>query len=50
MGVGSVIGAVAGGLLVSFFPAAALKLALGVVLILSAAKTFRGRKASASPQ
>lgn len=43
MGVGSVIGAVAGGLLVGFFPAAALKLVLGVILILSAAKIFRGR-------
>ncbi len=43
MGIGSVIGAVAGGLLVGLVPAAALKLALGVILILSAAKIFRGR-------
>lgn len=43
MGAGSVIGAVAGGLLVGFFPATVLKFALGVILILSAMKTFRGR-------
>jgi uncharacterized membrane protein YfcA len=42
MGIGSVIGAVAGGLLVGLVPADALKLALGVILILSAAKVFRG--------
>jgi uncharacterized protein len=43
MGVGSVIGAVAGGLLVGFVPAAALKLLLGVVLIVSAVRIFRHR-------
>lgn len=41
MGVGSVVGAVAGGLLVGLVPAAALKLVLGVILIFSAAKIFR---------
>ena len=43
MGVGSVIGAVAGGLLVGFVPAAALKLLLGIVLIVSAVRIFRHR-------
>ncbi len=43
MGVGSVIGAVAGGLMVGLIPAAALKLALGAILIFSAVKIFRGR-------
>ena len=42
MGVGSVIGAVAGGLLVGLVPAAALKLVLGVILIVSAVRTFQG--------
>lgn len=41
MGVGSVIGAVAGGLLVGLIPAAALKLILGVILIVSAIRIFR---------
>jgi len=41
MGVGSVIGAVAGGLLVGLVPAAALKVILGVVLIVSAIRIFR---------
>lgn len=41
MGVGSVIGAVAGGLLVGLVPAAALKLVLGIILIVSAARIFR---------
>lgn len=41
MGFGSVVGAVAGGLLVGLVPAAALKLVLGAVLIISAAKIFR---------
>jgi len=40
MGAGSVIGAVAGGLLVGLVPAAALKFVLGVVLIVSAARIF----------
>jgi uncharacterized protein len=41
MGIGSVIGAVVGGLLVGFVPGAALKLVLGVVLIISAVRIFR---------
>jgi uncharacterized protein len=41
MGLGSVIGAVIGGLLVGSVPAAALKLGLGVILIISAWRTFR---------
>lgn len=43
MGVGSVIGAVVGGLMVGLVPAATLKLALGAILIFSAVKIFRGR-------
>jgi uncharacterized membrane protein YfcA len=42
MGAGSVIGAVAGGLLVGLVTAAALKLLLGVILIVSAVRIFRG--------
>ena len=41
MGAGSVIGAVIGGLLVGSIPATILKLALGVILIVSAWRTFR---------
>src|SRR5687768_5086574 len=41
MGLGSVIGAVIGGLLVGSVPAALLKLGLGIILILSAWRTFR---------
>jgi uncharacterized protein len=41
MGLGSVIGAVAGGLLVGLVSAAALKLILGVILIVSAVRIFR---------
>jgi uncharacterized protein len=41
MGIGSVIGAVAGGLLVGLAPAAALKVILGVILIVSAMRIFR---------
>lgn len=40
MGLGSVVGAVIGGLLVSIAPAAAVKVALGVLLIWSAWKIF----------
>jgi len=43
MGAGSVIGAVAGGLMVGMVPAAALKLVLGAVLIFSAARIFLDR-------
>src|SRR5215213_3792475 len=42
MGAGSVIGAVAGGFLVGVVPAAALKFVLGVILIVSAVRIFRG--------
>jgi uncharacterized membrane protein YfcA len=42
MGAGSVVGALAGGLLVGVVPAAALKLVLGVILIASAVRIFRG--------
>src|SRR5687768_9177650 len=41
MGLGSVIGAVIGGLLVGSVPPAYLKLGLGIILILSAWRTFR---------
>src|SRR5215210_7050463 len=43
MGVGSVLGAVAGGFLVGVAPATALKLLLGIILIVSAVRIFRGR-------
>lgn len=43
MGAGSVVGAVIGGFLVGVVPAAALKLVLGVILIMSAVRIFRGR-------
>lgn len=42
MAVGSVIGAVIGGLLVGLVPATALKVGLGVILIWSAQRIFRG--------
>jgi uncharacterized membrane protein YfcA len=42
MGAGSVVGAVVGGLLVGLVPAAALKFVLGVILIVSAVRIFRG--------
>ena len=42
-GLGSVLGAVIGGLLVGSVPAALLKLGLGIILILSAWRTFRRR-------
>jgi len=40
MGTGSVVGAVAGGLLVGSVPAPVLKVGLGMILIVSAARTF----------
>ncbi len=40
MGLGSVVGAVVGGLFVGVVPAAVLKLVLGVILIVSAARIF----------
>jgi uncharacterized membrane protein YfcA len=42
MGVGSVVGAVVGGFLVGVVPATALKLVLGIILIVSAVRIFRG--------
>jgi uncharacterized protein len=42
MGVGSVVGAVVGGFFVGVVPAAVLKLVLGVILIVSAVRIFRG--------
>jgi uncharacterized protein len=42
MGLGSVVGAVAGSLFVGVVPAAALKFVLGVILIVSAVRIFRG--------
>jgi uncharacterized membrane protein YfcA len=44
MAVGSVIGAVTGGLLVGVVPASALKLGLGVILIVSALRVFSHRR------
>src|SRR5215211_5653911 len=41
MGVGSVVGAVAGGLLVGFVSPAVLKVVLGAILIISAVRIFR---------
>ena len=45
MAVGSVIGAVIGGLLVGVVPGSALKLGLGVILIVSALRVFSHRRA-----
>lgn len=45
MGVGSVAGALLGGYLLPFVPASALKLILGVILIVSAARIFHHRRA-----
>ena len=42
MGLGSVVGAVAGGLFVGVVPATALKFVLGMILIVSAVRIFRG--------
>lgn len=41
MGLGSVIGAIIGGLLVGFVPAPVLKFVLGIILIVSALRIFR---------
>lgn len=43
MAAGSVLGAVAGGLLVGMVPSAALKVGLGVILMVSAVRTFQHR-------
>ena len=40
MGIGSVVGALVGGLLVGIVPSAALKLLLGAILIVSAVRIF----------
>jgi uncharacterized membrane protein YfcA len=40
MGLGSVVGAVSGGLFIGVVPAAALKFVLGVILIVSAVRIF----------
>ena len=44
MGVGSVIGAIIGGLLVGLVPSALLKGGLGIILIWSASRIFRHRQ------
>jgi uncharacterized membrane protein YfcA len=43
MAVGSVLGAVVGGLLLGIVPASVLKIGLGVILIASAVRVFRHR-------
>lgn len=45
MGVGSVIGAIIGGLLVGIVPSAILKVGLGIILIWSASRIFRHARA-----
>ncbi len=45
MGLGSVIGALIGGLLVGLVAAAILKIALGIILIISAVRIFQHTKA-----
>ncbi len=44
MGVGSIIGAIIGGLLVEVVPASWLKVLLGVILNISAVRIFRHRR------
>jgi len=44
MGIGSVIGAILGGLLVGFISQSLLKLALGIILIISAIRIFRHKE------
>ncbi len=44
MGLGSMAGALVGGVLVPYMPAATLKLALGAILIVSAVRIFRHRR------
>ncbi|MBW4638850.1 MAG: sulfite exporter TauE/SafE family protein [Gloeocapsa sp. UFS-A4-WI-NPMV-4B04] len=46
MSLGSVIGAIAGGMLVGFVPASLLKVILGLILNVSAFRTFRSIKAT----
>ncbi len=50
MGAGSVIGAVLGGLLLGIVPAAALKVGLGIILIVSAIRVFLHSRADRSIQ
>jgi uncharacterized membrane protein YfcA len=47
MGVGSVIGAISGGLLVGIIPSTILKVGLGGILIWSASRIFRHTRHSA---
>src|SRR5215211_4045579 len=49
MSVGSVIGALIGGILVGIVPAAVLKIGLGGILIVSAARIFRHTQKTATP-
>jgi uncharacterized protein len=46
MGLGSIVGAGAGGLLVPYVPAGVLKVGLGMILIASAVRIFRGEPAT----
>jgi uncharacterized membrane protein YfcA len=46
MGIGSVLGAAVGGMLVGLVPAAALKVTLGMILVLSAVRIFHGKHAA----
>jgi uncharacterized protein len=46
MGIGSILGAFLGGILVPYVPAGALKLALGAILIISAVRIFLSPKRS----
>lgn len=48
MGVGSVIGAIAGGMLVGIVPGAVLKLTLGIILNVSAFRVFHKAKSQDS--
>ena len=48
MGLGTVLGSAAGGLLIAYVPAGAVKLLLGIVLIASALRVFKVRRSSAS--
>jgi uncharacterized membrane protein YfcA len=51
MGIGSILGAIVGGLLVGVIAPAILKLLLGVILLVSAIRTFHHvRQRAASPQ
>jgi uncharacterized membrane protein YfcA len=49
MGVGSIVGAVLGGFLLPYVPSAALKLGLGVILMISAVRIFRHGKGGGQP-